>query len=151
MNYIFHAMMGPNPKIQWARLSSSNRILMTGSWPIGVDQGHGPPNQIDKHPIFSWCTLFHLFFTCSILLGTISTVIVATEAHHSIMLVFRWAQEYGLPASWFHAAANASWPSTMPEGQAVNAVTAWPCLSWYLLMKWFVYAVLLLELQFLCW
>eukprot|EP00435_Cladocopium_sp_Y103_P049786 s394_g15.t1 len=25
-------------------------------------------------------------------------------------------EEYGLPASWFHAAANASWPSTMPEG-----------------------------------
>jgi hypothetical protein len=41
------------------------------------------------------------------------------------MLVFRWAQEYGLPATWFHAAANASWPSTMPEGQAVRA---WPTI-----------------------
>ena len=29
----------------------------------------------------------------------------------------QWPDEdYGLPASWFHAAANASWPSTMSQG-----------------------------------
>lgn len=47
-----------------------------------------------------------------------------TIINHPELSEFRilCCEDYGLPASWFHAAANASWPSTMSQGGAQQKV-----------------------------